>query len=267
MVRNRSVWLTVTLALVSFAAPVFAQQVSDARIQELLKQAAANVGVAQAQGTQPATTQTQAATRPSIRMTLDDAVKAALDHNLDIAVQRLNPEIQDISYASLRAVYKPSLTSQLASQSQTNASTSTVSGGQLPGQSILTGQQTWNGGATQAIPWGGGSYVATVNNNRSTTASLNTLFNPTYNTLWTAAYTQPLMRGFKIDANRQGILVSKLNRDISDVQLRATITNTVSNVRNAYWDYVFATQAVEVAQKAYREVIHALARPRGAEAT
>ena len=113
----------------------------------------------------------------------------------------------------------------------------------------MTGQQTWNGGATQAIPWGGGSYVATVNNNRSTTASLNTLFNPTYNTLWTAAYTQPLMRGFKIDANRQGILVSKLNRDISDVQLRATITNTVSNVRNAYWDYVFAVQSVQVNQR------------------
>jgi outer membrane protein TolC len=31
--------------------------------------------------------------------------------------------------------------------------------------------------------------------------------------------------------------------------LRATITNTVSNVRNAYWDYVYATQAVDVAQQ------------------
>jgi outer membrane protein TolC len=33
------------------------------------------------------------------------------------------------------------------------------------------------------------------------------------------------------------------------VQLRATITNTVSNVRNAYWDYVFAVQSVDVAQQ------------------
>jgi hypothetical protein len=52
-------------------------------------------------------------------LTLDDAVKAALDHNLDIAVQRLNPEIQDISYASLKSVYLPSLTSQLSAASQT----------------------------------------------------------------------------------------------------------------------------------------------------
>jgi outer membrane protein TolC len=57
------------------------------------------------------------------------------------------------------------------------------------------------------------------------------------------------LKGFHIDANRQGILVSKINRDMSDVQLRSTITNTVSNVRNAYWDYVFAVQSVQVNQK------------------
>jgi (p)ppGpp synthase/HD superfamily hydrolase len=37
--------------------------------------------------------------------------------------------------------------------------------------------------------------------------------------------------------------ITKLNRDVSDVQLTSTITNTLSNVRNAYWDYVFAVQS------------------------
>jgi outer membrane protein TolC len=45
------------------------------------------------------------------------------------------------------------------------------------------------------------------------------------------------------------LLVSRVNREISDVQLRASITNTVSNVRNAYWDYVFSTMAVDVARQ------------------
>jgi outer membrane protein TolC len=57
------------------------------------------------------------------------------------------------------------------------------------------------------------------------------------------------MRNLRTDATRRTIQVSKINRDISDVQLRSTITNTVSNVRNAYWDYVFAVQTVEVAQQ------------------
>src|SRR5204863_7699376 len=58
-----------------------------------------------------------------------------------------------------------------------------------------------------------------------------------------------LLRNLTIDSTRQQLKVTKLNRDISDVQLRATITNTLSNVRSAYWDYVFAVEAVEVAQQ------------------
>ena len=47
--------------------------------------------------------------------------------------------------------------------------------------------------------------------------------------------------------HRQQLVVTKLNQDISEIQLQATIINTLSNVRNAYWDYVFAVQSVEVA--------------------
>jgi outer membrane protein TolC len=57
------------------------------------------------------------------------------------------------------------------------------------------------------------------------------------------------MRGWRIDSTRQQLVVTKINRDISDVQLRATVTNTLSNVRNAYWDYVYAIQAVDVAKQ------------------
>jgi outer membrane protein TolC len=182
-------------------------------------------------------------------MTLDDAVKAALDHNLNITVQRLNPEVNDISISSLQATYHPTLTSQLATQSQTNASNTTIAGGTSAGAPIETGLTTWNGGFTQNIPKFGGSFAATLNNNRATTSSLNTLFNPTFNTNWSFQYTQPLMRNMRTDATRQGIAVAKVNRDITDVQLRATITNTLSNVRNAYWNYVFAVQSVEVARQ------------------
>jgi len=78
---------------------------------------------------------------------------------------------------------------------------------------------------------------------------LNTLYNPAYNTNWSATYTQPLFRNLRIDSTRRSLQITKVSRDISDVQLRATITNTLSNVRNAYWDYVYAVQAVDVAQE------------------
>ena len=246
MTRN-GIWiLTAALALSGLATPARAQQVSEARIRELIKQAADPNSRLQAPATAPGTTQDG---RTVVPITLEDAVKFALERNLDIAVQRLNPEINDIAYASLKSIYHPALTSTVSTQSTTTPSTSTLSGSDSVGSGIVSGATIYNGGIAQSIPWGGGSFNVALNNNRQTTASANVLFNPTFNTNWSGSYLQPLFRNFRIDATRRSLQVTKINRDISDLQLRATITNTLSNVRNAYWDYVFAVQAVEVAQK------------------
>jgi outer membrane protein len=244
MTRTGSIWLlTATLALGGLATPARAQQISDAHIKELIKQAAHLTSTAAPEAQQPAT----AGAQPVVHLTLDEAVKLALDRNLDIAVQRLNPEISDITVAGIASIYHPALTSTFSSASNKNPATSTLSGSNQVGSGVETTQSIANAGIAQNVPWGGGSFQVALNNNRQTTSSLNVLFNPTYNTNWSGTYTQPLLRNFRIDSTRQQLQVSRVNRDISDVQLRSTITNTVSNVRNAYWDYVFAVQSVDVA--------------------
>jgi outer membrane protein len=247
MTRKGSIWmLTSVLALTGLAAPARAQ-VSEARIRELIKQAADPNSRLQIPATaQPGTT---ADNRPVVGLTLDDAVKFALERNLDIAVQRLNPEINDIAYASIKSIYHPNLTSLLSTATNTNPATQTTSGGSTAGQPIVAGITNFNGGLAQSIPWGGGNATVQLNNVKNSTTSLNNLFNPTYNPVWSGTYVQPLLRNFTIDSTRRSLRVTKINRDISDVQLRATITNTLSNVRNAYWDYVFAVQSVDVARQ------------------
>ena len=185
---------------------------------------------------------------PRVPLGVDEAVKLALDHNLDISVQRLNQDTYDVAIASLEAVYSPTLNSTLSTQRQTQAATNTISGASS-GSSINTDNVVWNGGLSQNMAKYGGSYFFNFNNSRSTSTSLNTLYNPTYNGALIAQFTQPVMRNFKIDANRQAILVTKINQEISDIQLQQTITNTVANVRNAYYDYVFAIQSIDVAQQ------------------
>src|SRR3954447_9124392 len=124
MTRKRSIWiLTSVFALSGLAAPARAQ-VSEARIRELIKQAADPNSRLQIPATvTPGTSQDN---RPVVALTLDDAVKFALERNLDIAVQRLNPEINDIAYASIKSIYHPALTSTLSSQSQTAPATNTI---------------------------------------------------------------------------------------------------------------------------------------------
>ena len=54
-----------------------------------------------------------------------------------------------------------------------------------------------------------------LNNNRQTTTSPTTLFNPRLqHQLVGAVYTQPLLRNFKIDNTRQQLAVTQLNQDI-----------------------------------------------------
>jgi outer membrane protein TolC len=241
MKRSGTNWMLAGVMALAAAAPARAQ-VSEARIQELIKQASENVAREMPQVPQ---TPAPGQQRPVVRLTLEDAVKFALDRNLDIAVQRLNPEINDIAIASVRSIYHPALTSTVSSATLNQLPTSQLIGG----TNVVQDTQTYNGGVAQSVPWGGGSFQVTLNNFRQTSTSNNVLFNPAIQSIWSGIYTQPILRGFKTDATRQQLQVTKINRDISDVQLKATITNTLSNVRNAYWDYVFAVQALDVAQQ------------------
>lgn len=187
-------------------------------------------------------------TGPSVSLTLDEAVSLALERNLDIAVQRINPQLQDLSIASAEAYYRPTLSSAFGRNHSVGTPSSQL---QLAsgGIGITRDSYNFNGGLSQNLHWYGGSLNLSLNNTRDASNSNNSLFNPAYSSIWTASYTQPLLRGFSIDSQRRQLEVTRVNRDISDVQLRASITNTVSNVRNAYWDYVFAIEAVRVARQ------------------
>ena len=93
-----------------------------------------------------------------VALTLDDAVKFALERNLDIAVQRLNPEINDIAYASIKSVYHPS--PDVAASPPSRRPTRRPARSQAappPAQPIVLGATNYNGGIAQSIPWGGGS--------------------------------------------------------------------------------------------------------------
>src|SRR5262245_16832922 len=91
---------------VMLAAPSYgwAQAANEAHIQDLIRAAAERAGV---QATAPPGSQQAVppadGSRPTVSLTLDEAIKLALDRNLDIAVQRLNPQTFDYSLAGLRS--------------------------------------------------------------------------------------------------------------------------------------------------------------------
>ncbi len=228
--------------LLGVVTPAAAQQVSEARLQELIAQAKLLVGTQAAGQGQVAS---QASTRPVVNLTMDDAVKLTIDNNIDISVQRLNPQIQDYALAQVRAAYRPTVSGTLGDRSARTAGTSQISGGAV----IDTGTYTWNAGVSQAIPWTGASATVNFNNSRQNSTSNNATVNPNYSANLQFSVTQPLLRNRSIDANRQSIQTTQIARNLADVSLKATLTNTVAAARSAYWDLVASIQAVESARQ------------------
>lgn len=254
MNRRSMKWMVgCALLFVCHPAHVSAQSTSDDRVQRLIDEAAARLGVVQVPATPSDPTEDTAreaeqAEGRIVPVSLDDAIRLALAHNLDLAVQRLNPQAYDYSLANLRSAYRPTLSTTLGRESRTTPSTQTISGAGA-GQGIVAGTTTYNGSLSQRVPWGGGSLALTLNNSRATTTSTTALFDPAFNSNWSATYTQPLLRNLRLDNTRQQIIVTSLNQEISEIQLQATVINTLSNVSNAYWDYVYAVEAVGVAKR------------------
>ena len=234
-VPPRGVAAVALMVLLKLPAVAGAQPSPADRIDDLLAQARARLAAVQSPGA-----------GPRVDLTLDEAVARALERNLDLAVQRLNPQVFDLNLAQQLAAYRPTFDTNFQNNSRTNPSSTQLDGG----ESVVSDQVTVNSGVSQEVGWGGGRYQVNFNNNRSASTNFFSSFNPSYRSSVQASYTQPLLRGFRIDPIRQGIQVTRINRDIADIDLRQTVTNTVSAVRDAYWELVYATRSVEVQQQA-----------------
>jgi len=206
----------------------------------------------------PAQSAVPPAQGPVRRMSIDDAVATAIEQNLDLQVQRFNPQLQDLSTDQFKAAYTPNFVSTLSTADSTQPSTNILSGGTAAG--ITSGQSQFNAGVAALTSWWGGSYDVRWNNGRNTTNNQFSTFNPQLSSSVSATYTQPLLRNFKIDGTRQQLLVSQKNKEISDVQLQQSVAVTVRNVRNAYYDLMYAlgnlavqNQSLELARQSLKD--------------
>jgi len=244
MTLCRLVCVTIALGVLAQGrASAQSQEAEGIRLDEIARVAAQQFVVARSELDQAPTPPEAQAPGQAVDLTLDDATTRALERNLELAVERLNPQTFDLQIARLQAAYRPVANSQIGQRSVTQPPTSQLNGGTI----VVNDNTTYNGGLSQALRWGGGSLSLQFNNNKQVTSNIFANFNPTFNSTFNATLTQPLLRNFRTDNTRQQLRVTALNRDISELQLRGTVATTLASVRNAYWELVFALQAVEVA--------------------
>lgn len=177
-------------------------------------------------------------TAQPIPLTLDDAIRKALESNNTIEVTRDDVRFQETQIRVLLGHYDPvfSITPTYTRNSTTGSSP--------------TNDFVVNSNFSQFIRPGGGSVNGFFNNTRTENSFSQAQLSSGslgsggggagYFSSWGVRYTQPLFRNFKIDNNRRNIKVARRILEQTDADFRRTTIETIARVQNAYWDLVFA---------------------------
>jgi len=181
----------------------------------------------------------------NLRLTVDDAVKLALERNTDLKADRLDPQIGDTRVAAAAGVFRPSLTSGVNRNNQLQPPSSFL----IP-TPTRTDAVTSSAGFGQNLPWFGTSYNLSWNAVHTDSNSFLTSYNPLLQSGLSVNVSQPLVRNLFIDTARQQLATASVNREIADSSLRESIVRTTANVKSAYWGLVAAISNVEARQSA-----------------
>jgi outer membrane protein len=191
-------------------------------------------------------TQEPSAVANGTPVSMEDAVRMALENNLGLQGERLNPEIQSYAVARANAAYAPSLISTLSRGSSATPPTDFLSSG--AGVTVVTGGSLFSqGGLEQLTKWGG-NYQVTFDGSRGTSDAPRTTYPRSLRSNLSGIFNQPLLRNFKIDATRENLLLARNQQTVTDLQLQQRITQTSRNVRAAYYGLVGAIAGLDVAQ-------------------
>jgi HAE1 family hydrophobic/amphiphilic exporter-1 len=184
-------------------------------------------------------------------ISLREALTAALENNKDIEVARQNVKIAEFDLMGSRGAYDPRLSSSTYFERIKTPISSFLSGGS---NGAITQNDFTNTTRLEGLsPTLGGSYRLDFSSIRLTTDNQFTGLSPQYPTALTFNYTQPLLRGLKVDNSRRQIEIAKKNLSLTDAQFRQRAVETITSVQRAYWDLVFALRNLQIQRDALRD--------------
>jgi len=193
--------------------------------------------------------------RPTLSLTLDDAVRRAVEHNPDLAIVRLGTEVEAARVGESKGAFTP-VFSTIVGRSRNVAPPSNflVGDGGVDLNDLFSST-----GVRQRLPWGAGTWSLSWDTSRTTTNNPISSFDPTLQSGFELAFSQPLLKDRKIDAARQQYIIAKRNQDSSELRFRESVVQTVAAVKQAYWTLKATVANVGVQQRSL-ELAEELAR-------
>jgi outer membrane protein len=190
-----------------------------------------------------------------LALTLDDAVRRAVERNPDLAIVRLDTEADAARVGEARGAYAPVFSTMFGRSRNVTPPTNYLLG------DAGVDEKDWfsTTGVRQRLPWGAGTWSISWDAARTTTNSLISSVDPTLESGVALAFSQPLLRDRKIDASRQQYAVAKRNHNSSELRFRESAVQTVASVKRAYWALKATLANIGVQQRSL-ELAQELAR-------
>ncbi len=201
------------------------------------------------------TAQTHDQSRPTLQLSLDDAVRRAVDNNPDLAVVRLGVEVESARVSESRSAYVPMFSTTFGRSSSATPPSNVFVGD----QSVDVHDMFSSTGVRQRLPWSSGTWSLSWDTARTTTNNPITSFDPSLQSGFELAFSQPLFKDRTIDAARQQYTIAKRNEESSDLRFREAMVQTVAAVKQAYWNLKASLANVTVQQRSL-ELAEELAR-------
>jgi outer membrane protein TolC len=178
-------------------------------------------------------------------MSLTDCIQEAVQHNLDVQIERYQPQISLYNLNSAYSGYDPTLS--LSGLHSYNVSGGGLDQNQLVIPPSTSDQNSFRAGVVGVLPTG-------LNYNLSGNLAdrYGTAPGPFENSSGSVglSLTQPLLKNFWTDSTRLTIRVSKNRLNYSEQGLAQQLINTVAAVENDYYELIYAQQNVKVQQQA-----------------
>ena len=183
-----------------------------------------------------------------IRMSLQQAIDAALRNNLDILVERFNPLLLERDVVSAKAkLHDPTLSTNFK---YTNQSTPTASIF-FPTGALAERTAEYGFGVSQPTTIGG-LVTTSIQTTRKRTNSPIDLLTDTFQPTLSLTITQSLLKGFGWNVNRIGIRRSVIGRSKSMEALKLQVIGSVFEAQQGYWSLVGARETLKVQRLALR---------------
>jgi outer membrane protein TolC len=191
----------------------------------------------------------------TLRLTVEEAVRRALEHNPDLAGVRDGTQIEAARVSESESAYVPVFSTMVGTSSNVTPPSNFL----LGERGVDTNDLFTSTGVRQRMPWGSGSWNVSWDTSRQTSNSPLTSFDPALQSGFQVAISQPLLRDRKMDLARQQTIVAKRNLESSELRLRESATQLTAAVKQAYWT-LKATAANVVLQQRSLELAQELAR-------